>query len=384
MSGQWNRAVWVLCALGAVACGTPDSNPVDGGSPVDGGNACSGGEARAGACSASAWVEDLSACTPLGTDYQPRDGVPGDDGWPACISDDNTFHLVGPGLPAASSRTAAFDAMAAKLWRNAAVPSAADFLSARDDYSVAQGLASRVARRQDVTYPEVAGGDKFACQTDPNAAAQHPDRCAGPAKIKPIIDDAFQKGAACDKPLVQAARIEAGLLWFFHLSMTSEVWTCSFDDIEDCDAAMGYYSGEPRRDSLAGYAKYVHAIAPGTHDRIFDALLAERCWRDADTAMPSANATLYGLAQGQLQQSSLRGIAVIVRDRVERLGCLQGDEFEAAQAFVQVLGGFLDHAAQARDSAAAARLKAYVAAPSPEPAARAGALADLDALFGCP
>jgi len=384
MAGRRASGWWGLCAAGVVACGAPETGPVDGGNTPDGGAACTGGESRTGTCSASAWVEDLSACTPLATDYQPRDGVAGDDGWPACISDDNTFHLVGTGLPAASSRTAAFDAMSSKLWANPSVPTAADFLSARDDYSVAQGLASRVARRQDVTYPEVPGGDKFACQTDANAAAQNPDRCAGPAKLKPLIDDAFQKGAACDKPLVQAARIEAGLLWFLHLSMTSEVWTCSFDDAEDCDAAMGYYTGEPRRDSHVGYARYVQSIAPGTHDRIFDALLAERCWRDADPAMPAANTALYDLAQSQLQHASLRGIAVIVRDRVERMGCMQGEELEAAQAFVRVLGGFLDHAAQGRDATTAARLKAYTDAASQDSAARAAAQADLDALFGCP
>lgn len=378
---RWSGWLAGVAVLGLAACGTPTPPGTDGG--ADGGT-CEGGSAReAGACNASAWMEDLAACVPASTDYQPRDDTPGDDGWPACVSDDNTYHLIGAGLPAASARTAAFDAMAARLWKNPKVPTPADFLAARDDYSVAQGLASRVGRRQDVAYPEVPGGDKFAC-SNAGIPEQYPDRCAGPGKLKPLIDDAFQKGAACDAPLVQAARIEAALLWFMHLSMTSEFWTCSFDDLEDCDAAVGYYTGELRRDSYAGYAGYVHALAPGTHDRIFDALLAGRCWRDADPALPAANTALYDLAQAQLQQASLRGIAVIVRDRVGKLACLQGDEREAARAFVGVLGGLLDHSAQDRNAQAAARFKAFAAAPSSEPSAVAAAQADLDALFGCP
>ncbi|MEN9797857.1 MAG: hypothetical protein RL653_1553 [Pseudomonadota bacterium] len=382
---------WMALVAATVlsACGMP-ANPADGGTDagVDGGTggedagSCSGGQVRAGgAC--SAWVEDLSSCTPDATDYQPRDGVPGDDGWPACISDDNTYHLVGSGLPAAAARTAAFDAMALKLWKNPSVPTAADFLSARDDYSVAQGLASRVARRQDVTYPEVPGGDKFACQSA-GIPEQYPDRCVGPAKLKPLVDDAFQKGAACEKPLVQAARIEAALLWFLHLSMTSEVWTCSFEKREDCDAAMGYYATEPVRSSHTGYAGYVHALAPASHDAIFDALLAVRCWRDADTALPAANMALYDLAQAQVLDASLRGMAVVLRDRVGKLACTQGEELEAHQAFVQVIGGFLVHAAEPRNAQAAARLGAFAAAPSGDAAAVAALQADLDTLFSCP
>jgi hypothetical protein len=68
--------------------------------------------------------------------------------------------------------------MAGKLWRNAASPTGDDFISARDDYSAAQGLGSRVERRQDIHYPEVPGNDKFSC-SDPTVAAQYPDRCAG-------------------------------------------------------------------------------------------------------------------------------------------------------------------------------------------------------------
>ena len=286
---------------------------------------------------------------------------------------------------AASARTLAYDAMAAKLWDNPAAPTPADFLSARDDYSVAQGLASRVARRQDVSYPEVPGGDKFACQADPAVAAQYPDRCAGPAKLKPLVDAAFVAGSNGERPRVQAARIEAGLLWFLHLSMTSEVWTCSFDKAADCDAAAGYYAAELARTPATGFGRYVARTGPETHARIFDALLAVRCWRDVDTALPATRSDLYQAALGQLDRASLRGIALAVAERLGAARCVGGEAREAALEFVKVLGGFLVHAAESRDAAAAARWAAFAASPdvSAEAAVQA-AQEDLAALFSCP
>jgi hypothetical protein len=373
--------VGVMLAVAGLGCGTPGEGLSDGGAEADGGAALDSGSA----CARVLPPEDMSACAPGANDYQPRDGVPGDDGWPACISDDGVFHPLGTGIPAASARTLAFDSMAAKLWDNPAPPTAADFLSARDDYSVAQGLASRVARRQDVSYPEVPGGDKFACQADPSVPAQYPDRCAGPARLKPTIDAAFVSGANGEKPRVQAARIEAALLWFLHLSMTSEVWTCSFDKTSDCDAAAGYYAAELTQTPATGFGRYVARTGPETHARIFDALLAVRCWRDADTALPASRTDLYEAALEQLDRASLRGIALAVAERLEVARCAEGEAREAALQFVQVLGGFLVHAAESRDAATAARWAAFAAAPdvSTESAVQA-AQADLGALFSCP
>ncbi|MSP63204.1 MAG: hypothetical protein EXR72_23265 [Myxococcales bacterium] len=95
------------------------------------------------------------------------------------------------------------------------------------------------------------------------------------------------KGLAQTQPIVQAARIEAALLWFFYRSMTSEVWTCSFDDITDCDSAAGYYRQINPREMPVGLARYVAALGPEAHNRIYDALLAERCWRDIDKMLPA-------------------------------------------------------------------------------------------------
>lgn len=330
------------------------------------------------------FTENVSGCTPAATDYQPRKGAPGSNGWPTCISDDNTYHLIGS-TPSSTARSQAFVTMGTKLWKNSKPPTQADFLSARDDYSVAEGLASRVARRQDISYPEVPGTDKFACQTA-GVPEQYPDRCAGPAKLKSIIDDAFVKGSDQSQPLVQAARIEAALLWFFHLSLTSEIWTCGFSSIKDCDSAMAYYTQVSARDAPVGHAQYVAAIGPETHNRVYDALLAARCWRDIDQAMPAtaANKKYYDLAQAQLNRASLRGMALILRDRIGRILCTSGEAQQAHIELVKILGGLIDHGASGFDAAKAAQLRTYTSSPTADTAAVTAAQAAIDAIFACP
>jgi hypothetical protein len=391
--GHWLQALVVTVCLTAAGCGDNLQAQLDAGlppaddaapqrdasqpPPEDGG-------ADALPCPRP-FTEDVSACAPGSTDYQPRDGTPGANDWPACISDDDTYHLIGSTTPSSVARSQAFEAMAPKLWGNSSTPSPDDFLSARDDYSVAEGLASRVARRQDISYPEVPGGDKFACQSA-GIPEQYPDRCAGPAKLKPIIDDAFQKGSAQDQPRVQAARIEAALLWFFHLSLRSEVWTCGFSNIKDCDSAIAYYTQVAPRDEPVGLARYVDALGPETHDRIYDALLAARCWRDVDPALPATTQYeyLYDRAQAQLDRASLRGQALVLRDRIGRIPCATADEQPALVEFVKVLGGLLDHGASLVAAAAAARLKAYTDAPTADAAAAAAAQDAIDEIFACP
>jgi hypothetical protein len=366
-------AIW---ALSTSSCTSSDTS-ADATSTAD-------GSADSAPCASAAYTENVTACTPATTDYQPRKGKAGANGWPKCISDDNAWHLIGSGLPAAASRSKAFETMATKLWKKSQ-PTKADFLSARDDYSVSEGLASRIARRQDVSYDEVPGSDKFAC-SNAGVPDKYPDRCAGPAKLEPIIDDAFQKGIAQTQPDVQAARIEAALIWFFYLSMTSEVWTCGFDDITDCDSAAGYYTQVSARGTPAGLARYVSSLGLETHDRIYDALLAERCWRDIDQTMPATDTykSYYTLALKQLDKATLRGEALILRERIGRILCTSGDAQEANIAFVKILGGVLDHGAGLVDTTKAAQLKTYTSSPTTDAAAAASAQAVIDSLFACP
>lgn len=335
------------------------------------------------ACASAVYIEDVSACVAVATDYQPRAGVSGANGWPTCISDDNTYHLVGDTIPAAVSRSIAFERMSERLWANHCRPSKDDFLVARDDYSVEGGLASRVGRRQDISYPEVASDDKFACQQE-GIPSTYPDRCFGPAVLKPMIDEAFQKGIAQDKPRVQAARIEAALVWFFYLSMTSEVWTCSCNDKSDCDSAAAYYTQLSARDSPTGLAKYVQRLGPETHHRIYDALLAVRCWRDADQAEVAADTQRYQAALSQLEKAGRRGIALILRERIGKIGCTTGEEQEANIEFVREIGGFINHVAGLANVEDASSLKAYSDAPSTTAESIAAAQGAIDSIFACP
>lgn len=324
-----------------------------------------------------------ASCTCSNDDYAPRFNASKNDTWPACISDSGVFHLIGPGVPAADSRSVAFDTIASKLWRRATIPTPTDFTSARDDYSIMQGIGSRVARRQDVHYPELPGDDKFAC-SDATVAAMNPDRCFAPARLKPILDDAFAQGQAGTKPQVQAARIEASLLWFFYLSVSSEIWTCSFDDIEDCDAAWGYYSGARDRSQPIGLGAYIKALDQATYNRGYDAILAIRCWRDLDQALPSLCKTFYDRTQAQMDKPLTRGMALILRDRLGKLPTLSGEAQDAALTFINLLGGFLDRAARSIDPSRADALKAQTQATSAAAVDVTAAQGAIDALFPCP
>ena len=51
------------------------------------------------------------ACEPLATDYLPRDAGSATDDWPACISDDNTYHWIGATIGSIARVAATIDRM---------------------------------------------------------------------------------------------------------------------------------------------------------------------------------------------------------------------------------------------------------------------------------
>jgi hypothetical protein len=370
------RLSLALCLLAACKPG-PVANVDQGGT----GNLDQGVN-DAGTCTVTA-TEDLRQCTHAATDYEPRVNGSANDTWPVCISDDNQFHLIGPGTPSAAARMMTFITMGSKLWNNPSPPSFQDFLDARDLYSISQGIGSRVERRQDIHYPEIPGDNKLRC-SEPGIPDQYPDRCAGPARILPIVNDAFQRGLAQSEPRVQAARLEAALLWFFYLSTISEIWTCSFDDIVDCDSMWGYYNAAMPREQPLGFAAYIDAQSPETHQRAFDALLAVRCWRDLDRTLPAQDLSRYEQVVNQLDRAELRGLARILRTRFAYLRCTTGEVQRAHLAFISVLGQFMDRAARAIDQARADVLQQQYSASSPDAVDVSAAQAALDALFPCP
>lgn len=366
----------LMLATVALLAACDDSNPPE--------NPDSGTPPPPAECSdAPNTPEDLSSCLPPATDYRPREPQVNNsesDTWAACISDDNTYHVIDPNISTVA-RVAAFDEIATLLWRNGKVPSQADFVSAYDKYTQTEGLASRVQRREDYHYPPPPSGK--ACR-EANVPETAPDRCVGPAKLLPIINDALTRGAQGDSPRIHAARIEAALLWFLYISVYSEVNTCTTTP-KDCDSAWAYYTGGTERCAPKGLAAYVQNVAPKTHERTYDATLAVRCWRNLDNETGAAtNIELRNLALSQLDRATLRGVAMILRQRFAQLRQGVEEVQQAHLAFINVLGPFLDREARARNVSQADALKAEVSKTSVTEVNAPAATTALDILFACP
>ncbi len=316
-------------------------------------------------------LPDNPGCKPRPDDYRPGAA---DDGWTmACISDDNVYHRFSDSI-GSITRIAAFDEIAKVLgFGTDKQPTQDDFLTARIIFSADQGLGSRVERREDEHYPP---GPRACNAMPPDELALYRDRCAGPAKILPIITGAFTEGGKGNAPRANADRIEAALLWFLYLSPFKEARTCT-NAVADCDSSYAYYTGGDPRSDGKGFARYVRARSKQTHDAIWDGILAVRCWRDLDNPTGAAmNLALRDRAVDQLDRAMHKGLAVIVRQRVGRRMCGQ------SWLGTQLLGGVLDREATARDATKAAVLRAELArdAASVDEKALLGAL---DALFPC-
>lgn len=329
------------------------------------------------------YTENVSACQPAATDYRPRDAAANNsatDAWPACITDENVYTPIDPNISTVA-RVAAFDEIAVKLWKGGKVPTSQEFVEALDLFTQPEGLASRVQRREDVHYPAAPNGGRCRDQGVPETA---PDRCVGPAKLLPVLNDAFTRGGQGETPRVQAARIEAALLWFLYVSPLSEVTSCGSAP-KDCDSAWAYYTGGTPRLEPKGLAAYVNALGPETHQRAYDASLAVRCWRNLDNETGAAtNTELQQRALRQYDVALLRGTALILRQRLTELTCGNEEGTQARMAFINTLGPFFDRAARATHAAQADVLKAEVSKTDAEAVDVDAAVAALDALFSCP
>jgi hypothetical protein len=360
------RAAFTMLVALAVAC-SPQPAPVDAG--TDGGNVATD-------CpNPPPHRESLSACRPQSSDYEPRVEMSAGDSWPACISDDNAYHPINPNISTVA-RVAAFEQIADLLWNGGTVPTADDFLSARIIYAQDQGLDSRVQRREDVHYAAAAQPCSMA-----GVPEQNPDRCVGPAKLLPILNDAFLRGAMGEAPRLHAARIEAALLWFLYISALSEVMSCGARP-QDCDSAWAYYSGGTPRGAPVGLARYVNAFSPATHDRAYDGTLAVRCWRNLDNETGlAADPSQQLQARNQLDRAMLRGVAVVLRQRVTELACADEQGAEARTAFIKILAGLVHREALARDASWAQALAGGTSGTSIDVSSATTAL---DMLFPCP
>ena len=362
--------VTMLVAVLAIAgCGEDD--------PAASGGAGGGAGTSGSACDPDEGLSpsDDATCTAAADDYTPRVAGSANDTWPACISDDNAYHPFDTSISSVA-RVGAFERIAALLaFDGSRVASAQDFIDARLAYLEDQGLESRVVRREDEHYPALSAACRDLSEADQTANA---DRCVGWTKIRPLLNDAFENGAQGFEPTVNAARVEAALLWFFYVSAHKEATTCA-TTAKDCDSSFAYYTGGEARDKGLGLARYVRARSPQAHDRTWDGILAVRCWRDLDNPTGEAQDTaMQQRALAQLDHALLRGVATIVRQRLQVLNCL------AAWETVRILGPVLDRAANVRDAGAAASLRAEVSRTDAASVDATTAIGAIDQLFPCP
>lgn len=344
----------------------PTDNPIptDNPTPTDAPNPTDGG---------------ANTCGPLPTDYQPRMAMRNTMVWPACRSDMNAFVPYGMGTVPSTERVGNFDrmninpmpvtnamGMTVGIARPMAFfdanrdPSRDEFTSVAAYYATAgamSGLVDRFARRPDEHYPQPAAAvmnpmtgeyDDHWCNADANWMAQR-DYCVGPASLRPPLQESMMAGSmgmlGMHSARWHAARIEASLFWIMQASVYKESLSC-LQDVEDCDSAWGYYTGGVERNGAmqAGIARYIKAVDAETHNRIWDGLLALRCWRDADGGLmappPVAmNRALRERARDQLERALTRGVMQVVATRLTALAATDGmPAAEAHRGFISVVG----------------------------------------------
>jgi hypothetical protein len=337
----------------------------------------SGGGGNVSVCDADVGIEDVSgpSCAPLSDDYTPRESGSANDTWPACISDGNTYVKFDENI-SSLARVAAFEQIGVLLgFGGKKAPSPQDFLDARVLYSEEQGIESRVSRREDEHYP---AAPMLCRDMTPEEQAKYPDRCVGPVKIRPILNAAFEAGIAGEDVVENAARIEGALLWFFYVSIYKEA-TSSAQNALDVDSMWAKYTGGEPRESSFGLSRYVVPRSREAHDRIWDGLLAVRCWRDLDNPTGVAmDLAMQQRARAQLDRALLRGMALITRQRALALPCAPAWET------VKILATVLDREAEARDPAQAAALRAETQKTNADDVDKTKLVTALDALFPCP
>lgn len=340
-------------------------------------------------------AHDDSGCGPAATDYQPLSNAAG-DGWPECVTDDGAYHVI-DSTPSSIARVEAYEEAMEHLAARAPTPE--DFTAARAAIAREEGLESRLVRREDLHYPPIPESEwdpgvdpDKQCTVDGNIS-RFPERCAGPGRILPIINDAFAAGQLGDgSPVVAKAQIQAALLWFLHLSVYKEANTCLLK-AKDCDSAWAYYTGGFDRAGGIGLAGELRGLSELAHQRVWDGFSAYRCWRElypietypSIDDVDAEGQALQANADAQLDDALWYGWSRIVRDRMEQLGNVCDEDAEAAWAFLRIAGPVLAEEASRVDSGAGTSLGSFFAnAEIPATEDLQGIADTIDSVFGCP
>jgi hypothetical protein len=306
------------------------------------------------------------------------DAYPG-DAWDACVSDGGSWVLAGEEPPGSIARVAAFEQIGDLLWNAEGQPGPEDFIDAQIIFVDDEGIGSRVARRYDSHVPAPEGANCREAET----ADPYPEYCVGPTQMIPIINDAFDAGAAGEgNPFVHIGRLEGAMLWFLYVSTYKEANSC-VGKAKDCDSAWAYFgAGDTAADNaLGGFGLYVQELDQNAYEAVFDGLLAVRCWRDLDDAETAENDALHQQALAQLDPALDYAYSLIIIDRLNGyIGAGTDIEREARWANIELLGRSLDRAARAKDAGAADRLMAIWDSDDPDAEA---AVSELEILFPC-
>lgn len=387
------------------------------------------------ASDASADAADASmpiTCSPSATDFQPRTSMASWMApWNMCMAVTNPnvypFFSMSASAPVRVSRLGALEGMG-RMFDPTRDPMPEEFVATSTDAGANTsaeflfrdtGVATRYQRRADEHYAAPMGlalnsAYQDFCGTAANADA-NVDYCAGPKALNPVYNAALAAGMAGMSPTrVHAARLQASYQWWLFISSYKESLTCA-PVSADCDSAAGYYTGGANRDAATQYGLARELLALGdagraAHDRIWDALLAVRCWRDMDggrpsdggTTTPATNELLREQARMQLDRALTRGMVMIVQSRLRAFASTDGNPARAAErqahaAWIGVVGPLLANGlerwsrgwwASQRASAPMAvvtRVITELRAGEMITTAQAGrAAADLEALFPCP
>ena len=253
-----------------------------------------------------------------------------------CVRDGDAYTPF-EGSISTTPRVEAFETIADQLWRASDAPDSAAFDNALETYLAQEGLQSRVSRREDERQaPVTRDGEPVKCG-DLADEDLDPARCVGPAQIGPLLNDAFEQGGAGIDPAINAARVEAGLLWFFYISSYKEAVTCA-EKRRDCDSSWAYYNGARPPGAGIGLSSYVREAALPLDEAVGDAHTALSCWRTTDAALVAENGALHADALARLEASLDDGFAAVIKARAEAARTAAVVSPGADWTFVEITG----------------------------------------------
>ena len=312
---------------------------------------------------------------PASTDHSSRDTSQDLAQWHSCLATPKAYEPFEDSI-STIGRIQGYESIADLLWRKPS-PTPDDFTQANLIYVTEEGLDSRVSRREDEHFPPVtdAAGQTLQCR-DEGVPARDPERCVGPATLRPALLEALTKGAnGEDSPTHLATRIEANLQWFLVISVYKEARTC-IDTKKDCDSSYAYYTGGDPTGLEVGLAKAVSQVDMAANQSVLRAIQGLGCWRTIDGTDTAQNTALADRATAYLDDTLFHAASTLMLERLKTAPPTPTD-----WTWVQTFGRYLAQTAGAKTPANAGTLSPLLAPADPADADVPALKAQLMALF---